>query len=108
MLSAEGFLDHTGEEAIVLSEDRADELSAIVCLDGDRRGIKALSTEVIQAQGNELGRVEGGELIGITDESSASQDVFDAVLELRQDAADHLSVDVRDIIEILDVQLPVS
>jgi hypothetical protein len=63
---------------------------------------------VIQAQGYELGRVEGGELIGITDESSASKDVFDAVLELRQDAADHLSVDMGDIIEILDVQLPVS
>ncbi len=106
MLSGEGFLDHPGEEAISLGENGADEFSTIVGLDGDLGEIKAVSTKVIQAQGYELGRVEGGELVGITDESSSGQDVFDAVLVFGQDTADHLRVDVRDVIEILDVQLP--
>jgi hypothetical protein len=108
MLSAEGLLDDAGEEAISLGEDGADELSPVVGLDSDLGGIEAISAEMVEAQGYELGRVEGGELTGITDESSAGQDVFDAVLVFGQDTAHHLSVDMRDIIEILDVQLPVS
>ena len=47
-------------------------------------------------------------MIGIADESSSGQDIFDAVLESGQDAADHFSVDVRAIIEVLDVQLPMG
>jgi hypothetical protein len=63
-------------------------------------------TEVIQAESNEPGGVEGGQLIAMTDEGSAGEDVFDGVFELGQDAAQHKGVDVGDIVEILDVQLP--
>lgn len=47
-----------------------------------------MSTEMIQAQGIELGGVGGGELVGITDESSRGQDVFDAVLVFGQETGD--------------------
>ena len=65
-------------------------------------------TLTIKSQGYELGRVEGGELIGVTDESSGGEDVFDSIFEFGQDTADDLRVDVGDIIEILDVYLPMG
>ena len=71
-------------------------------LNGEFGGIKAVSAEVIKAKSYELGRVEGGELIGVTDESSGGEDVFDSIFEFGQDTADDLRVDVGDIIEILD------
>jgi len=104
--SAEGFLDHESEEAIFLGSDRANELRAVVGLNSDLGEVQAIGAEVIQAEGNELGGVEGGEFMGIADEGSAGEDVFDGVFELGQDAAQHKGVDKGDIVEILDVQLP--
>ena len=77
-------------------------------LNSDLGEVEAIGAEVIQAEGNELGGVEGGELMGIADEGSAGEDVFDRVFELGQDAAQHEGVDVGDIVEILDVQLPMK
>jgi hypothetical protein len=106
--SAEGLLGHASEEAIPFGEDGADEFRTVVGLDSDLGGIKAVFAEVIQAKSYELGRVEGGELIGVTDESSGGQDVFDSIFEFGQDTTEHLRVDVRDIVEVLDVYLPMS
>ena len=87
VLSSEGLLNHRGEEAISFGEDGAHESSSVVGLDSDLGGIKTVPAQVIEAQGYELGRVEAGELVSITDESSSGHDVFDAVLELGQDTA---------------------
>ena len=106
MASTEGFLDHASEETIFFGSDRADELRAVVGLNSDLGEVQAIGAEVIQAEGNEPGGVEGGEFMGIADEGSAGEDVFDGVFELGQDAAQHKGVDKGDIVEILDVQLP--
>lgn len=108
MASTEGFLDHASEEAISLGSDRANEFRAVVGLNSDLGEIKAMGAEVVEAEGYEPGGVEGGELIGIADEGSAGEDVFDSVFELRQDAALHKGVDMGDVVEILDVQLPMT
>jgi hypothetical protein len=56
--STEGVLDHASEEAISLGSDRANELRAVVGLNGDLREVEAIGAEVIQAEGNQLGGVE--------------------------------------------------
>ena len=101
-------LDHASEEAIPLGSDRANELRAVVGLDGDLREVEAMGAEVIQAGGNGLGGVEGHELKGMADESSTGEHVFHRVFELGQDAAQHEGVDLGDIVQILDVDLPVG
>jgi hypothetical protein len=106
--STEGVLDHASEEAISLGSDRANELRAVVGLNGDLREVEAIGAEVIQAEGNQLGGVEGRELMRIADESSTGEHVFHGVFELGQDAAQHKGVDMGDIVEILDVDLPVG
>jgi hypothetical protein len=106
--STEGVLDDASEEAISFGSDRANELRAVVGLNGDLREVEAIGAEAIQAEGNELGGVEGRELMGIADESSTGEHVFDRVFELGQDAAQHKGVDMGDIVEILDVDLPVG
>ena len=66
--SSEGLLHHASEEAVFLGADRADEHGAIVGLNSDLGEIKATSTEVVEAERDEPGGVEGGTLIGVTNE----------------------------------------
>lgn len=54
MASAEGFVDHAGEEAVFLGGDRADEFRAVVSLNSDLGEIKAMCAEVIQTEGDKL------------------------------------------------------
>lgn len=108
MASTEGVLDHASEEGISLGSDRANELRAVVGLNGDLREVEAIGAEVIQALGNGLGGVEGHELTGMADQSSAGEHVFHRVFELGQDAAQHKGVDMGDIVQIFDVDLPVG
>jgi hypothetical protein len=107
VVSAEGLFDHAGEEAIVAGGDGADEFSSVIGLDGDLREIESGSTEVIEAEGDESGGVEGGELVGITDEGSGGEDIFDGVFELREHALSYLGVERGDVVQVLDIDLPV-
>lgn len=66
--SSEGLLHHASEEAVFLGGDTADELGAVVGLNSDLGEIKATSAEVVEAEGDEPGGVESGELIGVANE----------------------------------------
>ena len=66
--SSEGLLHRASEDGVFLGGDRADELEAVVGLNSDLGEIKATSTEVVEAEGDEPGGVEGGALIGVANE----------------------------------------
>lgn len=108
MSGCKGPLDHLGEQAIVLGKDEADELWAVVGLDGDLGGFRMVTDEVDEEQGHEAGRVEEAVFVGIAGEGDGRDHIFDAVLIPGKDLACHLRVDVGDIFQGLDVLLPVS
>ena len=88
VVSAEAFPHHASEEAISPGQDGADELSAVVGLNGDLREIKTVSTKVIEPKVDESGGVQGGELVGVADQSGG-KDIFNGVFELGQDLPGH-------------------
>lgn len=104
--SPEGFLDDSGKEAVFLSGDGADELGAIVGLNGDLGEIKSVSEEVLEAEADEPSGAECGKLLGIADEGGACDHVSDRVFVLGQDATQDEGVEVKDVVEVLGVHLP--
>lgn len=72
-------------------------------MNSDLGEIEAMCAKLVEAEGDEPGGVQGGELIGVADEGGAGEEVFDGVFVFGQDAMQDKGVDASHIVEVPNV-----